>query len=89
MAKIQYFSDLLEITSSGVDNNLVELEVDGHVGRLPDDSTRNIVMLGKMGGTIYLVFGNVVEYEYIKPEDSVSGKDFTRMKIEGTCVTVF
>ena len=88
---MQYFKDLPEITFSGVDkNNLIELEVNGQVEKLPDDRKQeDIVFIGRMGGTIYLIFGGVAEHEYIKPEESLSGNDFTRLKIEGTCVTIF
>jgi len=88
---MQYFKELPEITSSSVDeNNVIELEVNGQVEKLPDDRKQeDVVFIGRMGGTIYLIFGLVVEYEYIKPEESLSGNDFTRLKIDGTCVTVF
>ena len=88
---MQYFKDLPEITYSGVDkNNLTELEVNGLVEKLPEDrKEEDIVFTGRMGGTIYLIFGQVAEYEYIEPEKSHSGNDFTRLKIEGTCLTIF
>ena len=88
---MQYLKDLPEITYSGVDkDNLNEFEVNGQVEKLPDDRSQEVILfVGRMGGTIYLIFGQVVEYKYIKPEDSLSGNDFTRLKIEGTCVTVF
>jgi len=88
---MQYFSELPEISYSGIgDNGVVELEVDGQVEEVPEEhSEEDAFFLGRMGGTIVLVFGLVAEREYIKAEESASGKDFTRMKIEGTCVTVF
>lgn len=88
---MQYFSELPVITYSGIcDKNLVELEVEGKVEEVPPEHDKeDAFFIGKMGGTIYLVFGLVAENEYIKPEDSASGKGFTRIKIEGTCVTVF
>lgn len=88
---MQYFKELPEITYSGIDkNSIIELEVSGQVEKLPEDRRQeDIVFLGRMGGTIYLVYGGEVEYEYIKPEDSQSGNGFTRLKIEGTCITVF
>ena len=88
---MQYFSELPEISYSGIaKDNLVELEIDGEVEEVPEEhSKEDAFFLGRMGGTIYLVFGLVAEREYIKPEDSQSGKGFTRLKIEGTCVTVF
>ncbi len=87
---MQYFKDLPEITSSGTDkDSLIEIEVEGEVERLPDDGKQEIVFVGKMGGTLYLILGTIVEYKYIKPEDSLSGKGFTCLKIEGDCVTYF
>lgn len=88
---MQYFKELPEISYQGIDkNSVIELEVSGQVEKLPDDrSQEDIVFVGRMGGTIYLIFGCMVEHEYIKPEDSQSGNDFTRLKIEGTCVTIF
>jgi len=55
----------------------------------PEVKYEDIVFIGRMGRTIYLIVGTVVEYEYIKPEESATGHDFTRLKIEGTIVTVF
>lgn len=88
---MQYFNDLPAIMSSGiVTHNLIELEVNGQVEKLTDDrSQEDIVFFGRMGVTIYLIVGVVVEYKYIKLEESQSGNDFTRLRIEGTCVTVF
>ena len=88
---MQYWKDLPEITYEGTDKeSIVELEVRGYVEPVPDDhKNEDVVILGRMGGTIYLVFGQMVEYEYIKPEESQSGEDFSRIKIEGTCVSVF
>jgi len=87
---MQYFEDLPAISCSGVNNSLIELEVDGQVEEVPEDRRQEeIIFVGKMGGIIYLIFGQVVEYVYIKLEESQSGKDFTRLKIEGTCVTVY
>ena len=88
---MQYFKELPEVTSSGIGyNSIIELEVEGQVEKLPDDRKQEkIVFLGRMGKTIYLVTGCMVEYEYIKPEESQSGKGFTRLRIGGTCLTVF
>ena len=88
---MQYFNELPEISSSGTDKNgLIELEVVGQVEQLPEGRSREeIIFVGGMGKTIYLIAGMVEEYEYIKPDESLSGNDFTRLKIKGTCVTVF
>ena len=87
---MQYWMELPEITYQGIDKSIVELEVNGYVEPIPEDrKNEDIVFLGRMGGTTYLVFGQIVEYEYIEPEKSQSGNDFTRLKVEGTCVTVF
>ena len=88
---MQYFKELPEVTYSGIgDDCIVELEVGGQVEKVPDDRKQEeIAFLGRMGKTIYLVTGCMVEYEYIKPKESQSGKGFTRLKIEGTCMTVF
>lgn len=88
---MQYVKELPEISYQGIDeHSLIELEVSGYVEPVPDDrKTEEIIFVGKMGGTTYLIFGCMVEYEYIKPEESQSGNDFTRLKIEGTIVTVF
>jgi dihydroxyacetone kinase len=87
---MQYFSELPEITSSSIDKEShIELEVSGEVERLPDVGDDEIVFIGKMGATVYLILGSIVEYEYIKPEESASGNGFTRLKMEGSCVTLF
>ena len=88
---MQYWKDLPEISYQGIDkDSIVELEVSGHVEPIPDDrKNEDVVFLGRMGGTIYLIYGQIAEYEYIEPEKSQSGNDFTRLKVEGTCVTVF
>lgn len=88
---MQYFKELPGVTYQGIDeHSVIELEVSGYVEPIPDDrKAEDIVFVGRMGRTIYLIFGCMVEHEYIKPEDSQSGHDFTRLKIEGTIVTVF
>lgn len=90
---MQYFKELPEVTYQGMDKDSnIELEVNGHVEPIhvePEVKDEDIVFTGRMGGTIYLIIGKVVEYEYIEPEESASGHDFTRLKIEGTIVTVF
>jgi len=86
-----YFKELPQVTYQSIDeDSVIELEVNGHVEPVPDDrKVEGIVFVGRMGETIYLIYGCMLEHEYIKPEDSQSGNDFTRLKIEGTLVTVF
>ena len=88
---MQYWKDLPEISYQGIDkNSIIELEVNGHIESIPDDrKNEEIVFCGRMSRTVYLIFGQIVEYEYIKPEESQSGNDFTRLKVEGTCVQLF
>lgn len=87
---MQYFKDLPGITSTGDDDeNQIELEVSGRVERLPDDENTEIVFVGRMGKTIYLIAGTVVKYEYIEPKKAFANRDFTRLTFDGSCVTVF
>ncbi len=85
---MQYYKDLPEILSSGPDSDgFIELEVKGKVERLLDDDKEPIVFVGAMGETAYLVHGKINEYEYIPEEMSAGDYDFTRMTIEGSCIT--
>lgn len=87
---MQYMKDLPEIFSQGIDEeDRIELEISGRVEPIPDNwKEEEIVFVGNMGGTICLICGSISKYDYIKPEDSLSGNDFTRLTIEGTIVTV-
>ena len=82
-----------EILYSGTDKeSLISLEVRGEIEKLPDGGSHDedeFVFVGKMGQTLYLILGRLVAYEYIKPKRSISGEGFTRLKIEGSCVTYF
>jgi len=88
---MQYFKELPEILCSSIDKgSIIEIEVNGYVETVPDDrKNEKIIFVGRMGGTIYLFYGCVAEYGHIKAEDSVSGDGFTRLKVEGACVTAF
>ena len=84
---MEYLSELPEISSSSVGKGIIELEVEGEVARLPDDVHEEVVFIGSMEGTIHVVAGKVVSYEFIKAEEAASGNSFTRLEIEGECIT--
>lgn len=88
---MEFWKDLPTIIYQGnLEDSIIELEVDGEVQKLPEERTgkEDIVFVGRMGGTTYLIFGILAQYEYIKPGESQSGVGFTRLKIEGTIVSV-
>jgi hypothetical protein len=88
--KMQYYDELPNVSYQGAgDSNEVELEVEGKVEKPARKDDKEIIFIGRMAGTIYLVVGQLVEYEYIPPKKAQNDKDFTRLKFEGTCVTVF
>jgi hypothetical protein len=85
---VRYFEGLPEISFESVpETGVIELEVEGKVARLKNDVLEQIVFLGKMGATLYVVRGIIIFYDYVPSKFSVGGNDFTRLKIKGTCIS--
>lgn len=87
---MQYFEELPQIMYQGAgEHNEIELEVKGFVESVPPDRREeDIVFVGRMGSTIYLIIGRMTSYDYAKPEDTQSGHGFTRLTIKGTMITL-
>lgn len=84
---MHYFDSLPCISYEGIDkNNNIELEVEEEVERLRDDSKSEIVFMGTMGRTLYIIIGTVLKYEYVRAEISASHRAFTKLTIKGTSI---
>lgn len=85
-----YFEKLPQIMyQSAGKNSAIELEVTGFVESVPASRRKeDIIFVGRMGSTIYLIIGRLVSYDYIKSHESQSGHDFTRLIIRGTMITL-
>jgi hypothetical protein len=81
--------EIPEISWQSFDNNdNIELEVKGKIAPLPDNwVNEEIVFLGRMARTIYLVTGHLLAREYVSPERTLNGEDFTTLSIKGSIIT--
>jgi len=80
---MQYLSELPEISSTSVDGDIIELELEQEVDSLPDLGDEDPVVLVARDSTgVTVVVGKVVEHE------NIGGPDiWSRIKIKGQSVT--
>ena len=80
---MQYLSFLPEVSSIGVEGDIIELELEQEIKELPelgDDDP--VVLTARYAGQIIVAVGQVIEYENIEGPDV-----WCRMKIKGSSVT--
>lgn len=79
---MEYLSELPQISSIGVDGNIIDLELEQGVEELLGDNGP-IVLTAKYAGQIVVTVGEVIEHENIEGPDHV----WCRIKIKGSSVT--
>ena len=79
---MEYLNALPDISSIGVDGDIIDLELEQEVEELFGDNV-TIVLTAKYAGQIVVTVGKVIEHENIEALDH----NWCRIKIKGSSVT--
>lgn len=80
---MQYLSELPDISSIGVDGDIIELELEQRIEELPDlADDAPVVLTAHYGGQLVVTVGLVIKHENIEGPDV-----WSRIKIKGSSVT--
>jgi len=87
---MQYLSELPEISSIGVDGDIISLELEQRIEELPDlGDSDPVVLTAHYAGQIVVAVGQVIEHKNIEGKSSVlkATDVWCRIKIKGLSVT--
>jgi len=85
---MQYLSFLPEVSSIGVEGDIIELELEQEIKELPelgDDDP--VVLTARYAGQIIVAVGRVIEHENTGGPGRGSQSYWCRMKMKGSSVT--
>ena len=80
---MQYLSDLPEVSSISIDSDIIELELEEPIEKLPEcGDNEPVILVAKGGNEITTVVGQLIELENIKGPEV-----WCRLKIKGSYVS--
>lgn len=83
---MKYLSELPRISSVGIEGDVIELELEAEVKKLPDRGDEDpVVLVAHYAGQLNVTVGQVLEQETIDVNDGM--ETWTRIKIKGSSVT--
>lgn len=82
---MQYLTELPEVSSIGVDGDIIELELNQEIEELSEFAIRQkpVVLVANYAGQIVVAVGQVIEHKTVKGGPEV----WCRIKIKGSSVT--
>lgn len=83
---MQHLSELPAISSIGIEDDIIELELEAELEKLPDRGDEDpVVLVARYAGQITVTVGEVLEQETI--DVNMGMETWTRIKIKGSSVT--
>ncbi len=80
---MQYLKDLPEVSSIGVNGDLIDIELDQKIDSLPGLRGERVILIAKSGNQITVVVGHIIEWENI---EGGMPEVFCRIKMKGSIV---